>query len=897
MKCFLKKSVFLLFISLMFLSIGSAYENWDSGAPDGGTSENCAKMNADGTWEDVSCDSSRQGLCQVGDSYETTSSMNWESAQDECASRGGNLVMIDDNDKNSEIASQYGDVWIGYTDFYEEGSWQWIGYLVVFDDLQAEVYDADRDGIHAMGRKTVSNFSFKAMRPEPAPVQVAFVLDDTGSMGGQIDGVKNNFRDFFNDLGDNARGAIVTFKDSAEKDLDFTSDQSQIESTLDGISASGGGDAQEAASEGIDKALNDLDWGPGRRKVVIMVVGAGVHECDTVAQQGNTMSDRNTLGYAVTDGLGSGCGSGTVSNVHNDMPDRSGGDDYRFGDSWDGIFDDVSSEVEISAAADLYMHMPDQAWMPTDSQYDESVDLAGSETAYIERDLSMSDGFRSYDLEWYPTVYGDNEVIKTGNSYVNFTVNGETTIYNFTETRSEDLEYIDLNVSEHSLRREDGEIDIEVNLRNKGSTESKERQLILDDEDDPGMTNLTIPPISPGGSHTETTTVAENNWTFRDAERVTAYFDRYGIFDTYPGGQGEILEPDENNNIKALGYPPNLLTSSPDAVEWNDTFSLNLDFDHYFPDQVSGNYTAVENGSVLHDSRSFNKPAEGIAATDNIDNNDSRIFYNFSGRLVGPEGAVSVYDGFDFYIENPLPEIYGAEPRNMETVSEDEVWLRAYVRDENSVENPDDLSVTLYDQETGSVLHSEQGLSEGIVVDTEWPQADEEGKTYRWNLTVSDRWDTISQVFRFQRRSTDSYRVVTESEEEYSSIVGRAGASQTFEYTVRNPLDFDKNDMEISLSGVNASFRDGSTSKSYSLPNGTSKTFEIIIKPEESAEGQEYLMVETLNGELNVSNTEKIPVYVRKDSKRTYEASGIGWINVVVLLLVSVYAFAKIGRD
>jgi len=99
-------------------------------------------------------------------------------------------------------------------------------------------------------------------------VDVVFVVDDTGSMGNNIDGVRNNVREFANDIeseGIDAQYALITFSREPEVDQELTGDPGDIETALDEVSVSGGiednFDALELATE--------RDFRPGAQRVIV----------------------------------------------------------------------------------------------------------------------------------------------------------------------------------------------------------------------------------------------------------------------------------------------------------------------------------------------------------------------------------------------------------------------------------------------------------------------------------------------------------------------------------------------------------------------------------------------------------------------------------------------------
>lgn len=102
---------------------------------------------------------------------------------------------------------------------------------------------------------------------------IAFLLDDTGSMGDEIEGVLTNIEEFANELDAasiDARYSLITFKDSVELDQEFTSDVSVFQDALDDVSAIGGGDGREDNFDAIERAT-ELSYREGAQRVIVDV--------------------------------------------------------------------------------------------------------------------------------------------------------------------------------------------------------------------------------------------------------------------------------------------------------------------------------------------------------------------------------------------------------------------------------------------------------------------------------------------------------------------------------------------------------------------------------------------------------------------------------------------------
>jgi uncharacterized protein YegL len=119
-------------------------------------------------------------------------------------------------------------------------------------------------------------------------LDVVFLLDATGSMGDEIDAVKEKIRAMISAiaLGDpvpDVRFGIVAYRDRGDEYVtrvyDLTRDIDRIVDNLDQISADGGGDYPESFNEGLHVAVQELNWdreAPASR-LVFLIADAPPH--------------------------------------------------------------------------------------------------------------------------------------------------------------------------------------------------------------------------------------------------------------------------------------------------------------------------------------------------------------------------------------------------------------------------------------------------------------------------------------------------------------------------------------------------------------------------------------------------------------------------------------------
>lgn len=108
--------------------------------------------------------------------------------------------------------------------------------------------------------------------PDKAKMEIVFVLDTTGSMGGLIDGAKKTIWSIINDISaaqpkPEIKIGFVAYRDKGDayvtQDFDLTSDLDSAFSTLQKFAASGGGDMPEHVSAGMHDAVSKTKWTVG----------------------------------------------------------------------------------------------------------------------------------------------------------------------------------------------------------------------------------------------------------------------------------------------------------------------------------------------------------------------------------------------------------------------------------------------------------------------------------------------------------------------------------------------------------------------------------------------------------------------------------------------------------
>ncbi|MCR9118299.1 MAG: VWA domain-containing protein, partial [bacterium] len=119
-------------------------------------------------------------------------------------------------------------------------------------------------------------------------LDIVIVFDSTGSMGGEINEVKSQIRR----IGTALRGLIpktrlglVTYVDFSDRPdpawgTPLTRDIQELEAWMAGVRASGGGDHPEAVQEGLKWAVENNQFSPRAKKVILLFGDAPPHDAD-----------------------------------------------------------------------------------------------------------------------------------------------------------------------------------------------------------------------------------------------------------------------------------------------------------------------------------------------------------------------------------------------------------------------------------------------------------------------------------------------------------------------------------------------------------------------------------------------------------------------------------------
>jgi len=140
--------------------------------------------------------------------------------------------------------------------------------------------------------KGLNHFTINTGCLEANKVDIAFLVDATGSMGDEINYLKLDIQDIMKQIKDTLPNysfnlSAVFYRDTLDEYLtkihDFESDVDKIQKFIAANEAAGGGDFPEAVHNGLNVALNQLSWrNDAITKIVFIILDAPPHQRDDV---------------------------------------------------------------------------------------------------------------------------------------------------------------------------------------------------------------------------------------------------------------------------------------------------------------------------------------------------------------------------------------------------------------------------------------------------------------------------------------------------------------------------------------------------------------------------------------------------------------------------------------
>ena len=163
---------------------------------------------------------------------------------------------------------------------------------------------------HGASRAITLRMPVPAPSHEAVPLDVLFLVDTTGSMGDEIDRIKQTLLSMtakVRQAGGRAvdlRYGAVLYRDLGDAYVtatrDFTGDIDAFDASLRDVQADGGGDTPESLNQGLAEAMVGVQWRPRAAKVAFLVADAVPHmDYQDDIPYGESLKDAVTLGVRI----------------------------------------------------------------------------------------------------------------------------------------------------------------------------------------------------------------------------------------------------------------------------------------------------------------------------------------------------------------------------------------------------------------------------------------------------------------------------------------------------------------------------------------------------------------------------------------------------------------------
>lgn len=177
--------------------------------------------------------------------------------------------------------------------------------------------------------------SFEKSAQQVSSIEVAFVLDTTGSMGDLIAGAKQKIWSIANTIVDinpdaDIRMALVAYRDVGDEYVvrlhKMSTDIQGVYGNLVSLRANGGGDTPESVNEALNTAIDKISWTEGNntRRIVFLVGDAPPHmdygNAPKYPEVLKQATQQNITVHAIQAGL-----SNETARIWKDIAQRGGG--------------------------------------------------------------------------------------------------------------------------------------------------------------------------------------------------------------------------------------------------------------------------------------------------------------------------------------------------------------------------------------------------------------------------------------------------------------------------------------------------------------------------------------------------------------------------------------------
>ena len=409
---------------------------------------------------------------------------------------------------------------------------------------------ADLDGVetqpvsgdYVMGEEIETTFDYSLTEiTRTRAIETILVIDKSGSMGGsKMSNVRTAAKNYVDNINVNAgdKIGVVAFDNSASKIHGLSSNKGSVKNAISGLNGNGGTDigdgisqadfysnsdavkAMVVLSDGIDYSFDGGEADNARSngiQVHGIMYGSGASESDMQEVSGsNCITDSNQ-----ENSDGDTCWYATTSSI-------------------DSVYNSINNEIKKEASGVKIHAVIENAEVPQ-SEYiskngNEYVLSAASETGDHEKTIS-----------WYLAESGDDVTVQTGNSWLEYRVDGnqETETFPGGTQEENNVEYMNLDVTSSSINKDASGVDASVEVENTGNHPTPQTDVSFFADSRGNGVQRSIGSLQPGQSETvQVSGLSPSDFQVSSSTETV---------DVLADWQDDVIEPDESDNREQVG--------------------------------------------------------------------------------------------------------------------------------------------------------------------------------------------------------------------------------------------------------------------------------------------------------------------------------------------------------
>lgn len=184
-------------------------------------------------------------------------------------------------------------------------------------------------------------------RVNRVPVDFVFLIDQTGSMGSKIEGVKQNIDNITTRLAEKGidyRLGLIVFDDVVARRHWLTEDLNEFKKWIDAIDAHGGGDVKENALEAL-RAATGMNFRSSANRCVLLITDAPYHQYGEHGFGRTMYTTRTIISVLNRFDLRTFCIVSPTVTGYGNIADASGGSVYDINQPFDDVLNQFISTM------------------------------------------------------------------------------------------------------------------------------------------------------------------------------------------------------------------------------------------------------------------------------------------------------------------------------------------------------------------------------------------------------------------------------------------------------------------------------------------------------------------------------------------------------------------------